>query len=88
MKNDADTHRKGLGMKPKDCLKISISNREEMVEFLNGICQGKFTPAGNQRVPEEWKTVASRVDVDDDRVPDYVPRFLLSQEQRKQREAR
>ena len=84
MKNDADTHRKALGLKPRELYTLRIDGRDDLVTLLNGLCQGQFVPVA-PTVKEYPQAVADNVDVEDGRVPDYVPTFLLNKEQREQR---
>ena len=78
MKSDADAHRKELGLKPDALHTLSISNREEMCAFLNGLV--------SHEKPVDHGSVITIATVDAEVVPDYVPLFLLSAEQKKARQ--
>ena len=83
MKADANDARKSAGLPPDALHTLTISNREEICEFLNGLVGHTVeTPFTFNDV--ELTAVAT---VDSDVVPDYIPRFLLSQEQRATRDA-
>jgi hypothetical protein len=78
MKNDADKHRKAEGLPPSDLHTLVISNRDEICAFLNGLVD-HHAPDAQASYPEISPHVRVPVEV----VPDYVPTFLLSTEQKK-----
>ena len=83
MKGDADKFRKSLGLKPSDLHTLSISNREEICEFLNGLVQHRPIVPVPSNPDATFKLPAIEPEV----VPDYVPRFLLNKEQQAARDA-
>ena len=82
MKNDADKFRRTLGLPPSDLHKLSISTREEICEFLNGLVQHRaVVPVSGSSKTFTLPAIEPEV------VPDYVPRFLLNKEQQAARDA-
>ncbi|RUU76127.1 hypothetical protein [Mesorhizobium sp. M7A.F.Ca.MR.362.00.0.0] len=81
MKNDAETHRRALGLKPDANFKLEIKTREELAAFLNGLMGLKaegppeeVAPAGAILEPEVAPPeVIERNYIE---VPDFVPLFL------------
>ncbi|ESY35711.1 hypothetical protein NKK48_30215 [Mesorhizobium sp. C386A] len=82
MKNDAEAHRRALGLKPDANFKLVIETREELAAFLNGLMGLKKEPA-----PEEAPTPVGAVlepevappeviERNYIEVPDFVPAFL------------
>ena len=65
LKNDADVYRRQHGLPKNKLHKLSISNREEMVTFLNQICD----PA-NEATPTPV-TCEAKGDW-----PDWIPKFI------------
>ena len=86
MKNDADKHRRELGLKPSDLHTLTITNRTEICEFLNGLVSADWTAIATPQTQAE-AVVKGGVHVEPEIVPSYVPEFLLSAEQKKQRAA-
>ena len=82
MKSDADAHRKELGLKPDALHTLSISNREEMCAFLNGLVSHQVERPS--KIKGSDNIIVQMVEPDI--VPDYVPLFLLSAEQKKARQ--
>jgi hypothetical protein len=76
MKNDAEAHRRQLGLPPSATYTLRIDNREELAALLNGLCgiephlevEGCPAPA-----PAE---VIQRNQITND-PPDCVPAFLV-----------
>lgn len=85
LKNDAEDHRKALGLKPGATHKLTINDRDQLAAFLNGLCEK--TVKTDEQPADELEAVAAAIDVEPDHVPDYVPQFLLKPHQVKQREA-
>ncbi|TPL42566.1 MULTISPECIES: hypothetical protein [unclassified Mesorhizobium] len=85
MKNDADAHRRQLGLKPAALATIRIDTREELAALLNGLMGLKkdpeltapeeIAPAGavlEPQVVEPEVIERNRIEV-----PDCVPMFLV-----------
>lgn len=105
LKGEAETRRKQLGLGPSATDKISLSNREEAVEFLNDLVGSIQTePVNEWDKPGDEEPVTHDHDAeheaddliggdddliggDDEGIPSEVPEFLLSDEQKKEREA-
>ncbi|RWM32584.1 MAG: hypothetical protein EOR77_21375 [Mesorhizobium sp.] len=85
MKNDADAHRRQLGLKPAALATIRIDTREELAAFLNALMGLKKEPAAQEEVPPagavlEPQVVAPEViERNYIEVPDFVPAFLAKE---------
>lgn len=85
-KKDAEQHRVQLGLKPGATHKLSLANREEIVNFLNGLCEQ--ADAGDAPEPTTPVEIVTRsINVKPVYVPDFVPQFLLRPESAKARAA-
>ncbi|RUT88027.1 MULTISPECIES: hypothetical protein [unclassified Mesorhizobium] len=81
MKNDAEAHRKELGLPPSATFTLRIDNREELAALLNGLCglgtidvmEANTVLAGPTLAPPE---VIERNQITNE-PPDCVPAFLV-----------
>lgn len=77
MKNEAEAHRRGLGLKPDATFKLTIHDRDQLAALLNGLCgleaPAEPAPAAAPEAVAPPEIIArNRV-----AVPDFVPDFLL-----------
>lgn len=80
MKNDAEAHRKVLGLPPSANFKLVIESREELAAFLNGLMGIKApeeAPAG--AVLEPVVAPPEVIERNYIEVPDCVPLFLAKE---------
>ncbi|TPJ51778.1 MULTISPECIES: hypothetical protein [unclassified Mesorhizobium] len=92
MKNDADAHRRQLGLKPAALATIRIDSREELAAFLNALMGLKKEPAPD--APEETPPAGAILEphvVEPEvvernyiEVPDFVPMFLAKEHAKQQ----
>lgn len=86
MKNDAEVHRKALGLPPSATFTLWIENRDDLAALLNGLCGfdehtaelGLIIPTA-QLAPDE---VLERNQISNE-PPDFVPAFLVREWQQK-----
>jgi hypothetical protein len=64
-KEDANRHRIDCGLPPSDLHTITITNRDEICAFLNGLVNHNIQGRQTYTAP-----------VDPEAIPDYVPKFL------------
>ena len=81
-KNDAEAHRKTLGLPKEALIKLSIDDRYELTAMLNALMglRPETAPAGAdlEPVPEDMpKGLVIEV-------PDFVPKFLAEAEAKRQ----
>ncbi len=76
MKNDAETYRRQLGLKPDANFKLEIHTREELAAFLNGLMGAKAPEAPAGAVLEPVIAPPEVIERNVVEVPDYVPKFL------------
>ncbi|RWM86455.1 MAG: hypothetical protein EOR84_30550 [Mesorhizobium sp.] len=87
MKNDADAHRRQLGLKPAALATIRIDTREELAAFLNALMGLKKEPATPEEVPPAGAVLEPRpqgvtpevIERNYIEVPDFVPAFLAKE---------
>ncbi|RWN60164.1 hypothetical protein [Mesorhizobium sp.] len=85
MKNDADAHRRQLGLKPAALATIRIDTREELAAFLNALMGLKGdapeveVPAGAVLEPQPQGVEPEVIERNYIEVPDFVPMFLAQQ---------
>lgn len=86
-KQDAETERVRLGLKPGATIKVEIRDRADLEALLTALCDpGRDTLAEANLPATDPSALIDRAFVPTDRaIPDYVPEFLLSDEERKQR---
>jgi hypothetical protein len=83
LKEDAESCRKALGLKPNATIPLSITNREGLAAFLTGLCEPTLAD-----MPDVKKVLPAKV-VDDAYVeptfdvPSYVPLFLIKDEKQR-----
>ncbi|TIQ64405.1 MAG: hypothetical protein E5X41_17240 [Mesorhizobium sp.] len=86
MKNDADAHRRQLGLKPAALATIRIDSREELAAFLNALMGLKKEPAAPEEAPPAGAVLEPQVVAPDViernyiEVPDFVPMFLAKKQ--------
>ncbi|RWI47587.1 MAG: hypothetical protein EOR25_15665 [Mesorhizobium sp.] len=88
MKNDADAHRRRLGLKPAALATVRIESREELAAFLNALMGLKKEPAepaepppaGAVLEPQPQGVQPEVIERNYIEVPDFVPMFLAKKQ--------
>ncbi|TCD15171.1 hypothetical protein [Oricola cellulosilytica] len=84
-KEDAETYRKAERLRPAFTLKIEVGSRDDLAALLNALCN---PPAGAGADFPADEALIDRAQVPGPTsIPACVPDFLLTDEQRRQRNA-
>lgn len=84
MKNDAEAHRKALGLPKGALFKLVITDRDELAALLNGLTALKAEELPTGAPVEQEVAPPEVVERNVLEVPDYIPKFLAEAEAKRQ----
>lgn len=88
-KQEAEAERVRLGLKPGATIKVEIRDRTDLAALLNALCDPGSDPIREANLPAtDPQALIDRSFVPTARpIPDYIPEFLLDEQERRQRRA-